>query len=413
MSEGSPQAATQNRTLSALRHRNFRLYWLGQLASVLAQNMEFVAQSWLVLQLTNSPLLLGLTGLTHAIPSIALTLLGGVIADRADRRRIMIVTQGISTCLFFSLATLVVTGTIRLWHVLLVAFFSGCLKAFDRPSRLALLPKMVPRDDLANAVALGSSIWQLSRLAGPALAGMLIYLFGVGQTYYTCSLASLAALSLWYLIHVEQDSSKGSAGGIVGHMLDGLNFIRRNELFYTFIAMTFFNSVFGMSYVILMPIFARDILLVGSQGYGFLQSTSGAGALGGTIIVAYLARSRQKGRQAVIGAVGFGALLIGFAFSPTYSLSLGLVFFMGLTSQFYMTTINTILQLNLPERLRGRVMGIYGLTWDLMPVGGAIAGTIAEFAGAPIAVAIGGFSVLTMALFVLLFLPRVQRLEQG
>jgi MFS family permease len=397
--------------LSALRYRNYRLYWLGHFSSVLAQNMEMVAQSWLVLQLTNSPLLLGLTGLTNSIPTIALTLVGGVIADRADRRGIVLFAQAITSAFFFILATLVVSGRVRLWHILLFTFFSGCLRAFERPSRLALLPQTISKEEMTSAVALAGTIWQLNRLIGPAVAGMLIYLVDVGPTYYGCFLASVAALVCWYLIRIQGNDSRGTQSGLFQHMMDGLRFIRSNEVFYTFIAMTFFNSVFGMSYSILMPVFARDILLVGSQGYGFLQSAGGAGALGGTLLVAAAARWKRKGLQAISGAVLFGMLLIGFGFSPWFWLSLVFVFFIGLSSQFYMTTISTILQLKLPDQLRGRVMGIFGLTWDLMPVGGAVAGTMAEYTGAPVAVAFGGFCVMAMALWVVVSLPRVRDVE--
>ena len=182
--------------LSALRHRNYRLYWFGQLSSVLAQNMEGVAQSWLVLELTDSPLLLGLTGLSFAAPTIALTLLGGVIADRTDRRRIMILSQSISALTFFLLATLIVLEWVALWHVMSLAFLSGCVRAFDRPSRMALLPQMVPKDDIPNAVAVGGTIWQVNRLVGPAVAGLLIYSLGVGATYFFCFCASLSAVCL-------------------------------------------------------------------------------------------------------------------------------------------------------------------------------------------------------------------------
>lgn len=411
MLEGAKASAKKIAVFNAMRYRNFRFYWLGQLSSVLAQNMEIVAQSWLVLQLTSSPLMLGLTGLTHAIPTIALTLVGGVIADRTDRRRIMIFTQGTTACLFLSLATLTITGTVRMWHVMLFAFLSGCLRAFDRPSRYALLPQMVPTEEIPNAVALGSSVWQLNRLAGPAVAGTLIYLFGVGSTFYVCSVGSFTAMVLWIMIRMEQLPSRSTKGGLLQHIAVGLSFIRHNDIYYTLIGMTFFNSIFGMSYVILMPLFARDILQVGSRGYGFLQTTTGAGALLGVLIVATLARFHIKGWQAIIGAVIFGTLLVGFAFSTWYTLSLGLVFFIGLANQVYMTTINSILQLNLPDSLRGRVMSIYGLTYDLTPMGGIISGTIAEYAGVPVAVAIGGFLVLAMASSVAVYLPRVRQLE--
>ena len=398
--------------LSALQHRNYRLYWLGQLSSVLAQNMEGVAQSWLVLELTDSPLLLGLTGLTFAAPTIALTLLGGVVADRTDRRRVMILSQSASASMFFILATLIVLESIALWHVMSLAFVSGCVRAFDRPSRMALLPQMVPKEDIPNAVAVGSTIWQLNRLVGPALAGMLIYLIGIGPTYYFCFCASLIAVGLWLGIRLTSSPAAAASGGVMQHMIEGLNFIRKNDVYFTFIGMTFFNSVFGMAYLILMPVFARDVLDVGSQGFGFLQSAGGAGALIGVLMVAWFSHSRGKGRQAIFGAMVFGFLVISFALSKSYPLSLVLAFALGVTSQFYMTTISAILQLNLPNELRGRVMGLYGLVWELMPVGGMIAGAIAEYAGAPVAISAGGIMVAGMAIAVALRLPAIRRLEQ-
>jgi MFS family permease len=398
--------------LSVLQHRNYRLYWLGQLSSVLAQNMEGVAQSWLVLELTDSPLLLGLTGLTFAAPTIALTLVGGVIADRADRRHIMILSQSASASMFFLLGTLIVIERVALWHVMSLAFLSGCVRAFDRPSRMALLPQMVPKEDIPNAVAVGGTIWQFNRLLGPAVAGMLIYLIGIGATYYFCFCASLIAIGLWLGIRLESSSPARSSTGVVQHMAEGLNFIRKNEVFYTFIGMIFFNSLFGMSYSILMPVFARSVLDVGSKGFGFMQSAGGAGALIGVLLVAWFSHARGKARQAILGAIAFGLLLIAFAFSVSFPLSLILALALGVTSQFYMTIISAILQMNLPNQLRGRVMGIYGLTWDLMPVGGMIAGAIAEFAGAPMAVGVGGFMVAGTALAVMVCRPNIRRLEQ-
>jgi MFS family permease len=397
--------------LSALRHRNYRLYWCGQLSSVLAQNMEGVAQGWLVLEITESPLLLGVTGLAFAAPTIALTLLGGVIADRTDRRRIMIGAQALSSANFLVLATLIVFDAVALWHVMLMAVLSGCVRAFDRPSRMALLPQMVPKEDIANAVAVGGTIWQLNRLVGPALAGMLIYLIGIGPTYYFCCGASLLAVLLWLGIRLPAHSNAPTSGGVLQHMADGLNFIRRNEVYFIFIGMIFFNSAFGMSYLVLMPVFARNVLDVGSQGFGFLQSAGGAGALAGVLAVAWFSHTRGKGIQALAGASSFGLLLIMFALSQSYPLSLLLAFLLGVASQFYMTTISTVLQIELPNELRGRVMGIYGLAWELMPVGGMIAGGMAEFAGAPMAVGFGGFMVAAMALFVTVRHPGIRRLE--
>jgi MFS family permease len=398
--------------ISALRHRNYRLYWFGQLSSVLAQNMEHVAQGWLVLELTNSPLALGLTGLSHAIPTITLTLVGGAVADRADRRRIMIASQTGSALMFLTIAVLVLTGQIALWHVMTLAFISGSIRAFDRPSRMALLPQMVPREDIPNAVAIGGTIWQLCRLVGPAAAGILIHLFGVGPTFLACCIASSTAVILWLAIRTVQPALAASGGGLLKNMMEGVNFIRKNELYYSLMGMTFFNSVFGMSYLILMPVFARDILQVGSQGFGFLQTAGGAGALIGTLSVATFSNTRRLPLQAARGAAVFGALLLLFAFSRLYPLSLALAFVLGMVSQFYITAINTVLQLNLPEQLRGRVMGVHGLTWDLMPVGGMIAGTIAEFAGAPAAVAVGAVFVAGLGLWIMPIAPRLSGVEK-
>ncbi len=398
--------------ISALRHRNYRLYWFGQLSSVLAQNMEHVAQGWLVLELTNSPLALGLTGLSHALPTITLTLVGGAIADRADRRRIMIASQSGTALMFLTIAVLVLTGQIALWQVMALAFISGSIRAFDRPSRMALLPQMVPREDIANAVAIGGTIWQLCRLVGPAAAGILIYLFGVGPTFIACCFASSSAVVLWLAIRTVQPALAASDGGLLKNMMEGVNFIRKNQLFYTLMGMTFFNSIFGMSYLILMPVFARDILQVGSQGFGFLQTAGGAGALIGTLSVATFSDTRRLPLQAARGATLFGFLLLLFAFSHFYLLSLALAFVLGMVSQFYITAINTVLQLNLPEHLRGRVMGIHGLTWDLMPVGGMIAGTIAEFAGAPAAVAVGAVFVAGLGLWVMPMAPRFSGIDK-
>jgi MFS family permease len=399
-------------TLSALRHRNYRLYWFGQLFSVLALNMEHVAQSWLVLELTNSPLALGFTGLAHALPSITLTLVGGVIADRMDRQRIMIASQAGAATIFLVISTLVATGSAKVWQVMVLAFCSGAIRAFDRPSRMALLPQMVPKEDMANAVAVGGTIWQLNRLVGPALAGMTIYVAGVAPTYGLCFLLSLVSLCLWLGIRTGQPSVAASTGGLLKHIVDGLKFIGKNEIYYTFIGLTFFNSVFGMSYLILMPVFARDILQVGAQGFGFLQTTGGAGALAGTLAVAYFSHRRGKVLQALSGAVIFGTLLMMFAFSQSYLLSLALALVLGFANQAYMTIINTTLQLNLPEQLRGRVMGIFGLTWDLMSVGGMVSGTIAELAGAPAAVALGGILVAGLAAAILILKPGLRHLEQ-
>lgn len=415
MDRGERQPARQASRwamFSALRHRNFALYWFGQLSSVMGQNMQYVAQSWLVLHLTNSPAMLGLAGLSSAIPTIVFALLGGAVADRADRQKLLRYTQLGQALLYGLLATVVVAEVVEVWHVMAFAFFAGLIRAFDQPSRQALIPHLIPRAELPNAVALGSSVWQISRLVGPALAGLLIALYDVGVTLYVASLGFVIFVVLLAMIRIDKvEETRLVSKGLVIDLFEGLVFIRHNELFYTLILLTFFDSIFGMSYTVLLPIFARDILNVGSQGYGLLQTVSGVGALSGTFVVVFLSRSGRRGLQAIVGAACFGLLLMAFSFSQWFPVSLALILLMGLANQTYMTTINTVLQMHLPDDLRGRVMGIYGLTYSLIPLGGTVSGVVAEFAGAPIAVASGGLLVACMAGLVFLRLPKVRNLE--
>lgn len=345
---------------TALRHRNFRLYWIALVSSILARMLHHVAQSWLVLELTNSPFMLGVVSLSNALPASLLMMFGGAI---------------------------------------------------DQPTRQAILPQVIPREDLVNAVALANTVWQLCHLVGPAIAGMLIYLYGVGSTFYVGGVGFLVTVTLVFVIHLNPAAPLSNKRGFLGEMLEGLNFVRTHEIFYSLIALSVFNGIFGMSYIILMPVFARDILDVGSRGFGFLQATGGAGSVLGALTVAYLAHSGKKGIQTIIGALAFGLLLIGFGFSTWYPLSLGLIFLVGWANDLYLTTIGSVLQLHLPDQLRGRVMAIYGLTWSLMPLGGMIAGAIAEVAGAPVAVLICGSLVAAMALTLVVAVPRVRQLE--
>jgi MFS family permease len=395
---------------SPLRYRNYRFFWLGQFPSVTAMNMQYVAVAWLVFQLTNSPALLGITGLAQAVPNVAFSFVGGAVADRMDRQRLLLLTQGTTALLFFVLGTLVAAEIVQYWHVLVVAFLLGTVRSFDQPARQALLPLMVPREDIPKAVPLGNLVWQGTRLVGPATAGMLIYLIGVGHTYYVACACFAVAMVLFSQLRIDPVLPRGGPG-LWRNILDGLIYIRQNDLVLTLIVLTFFNSVFGMSYTIMMPVFARDILHVGSQGFGFLETAGGVGSVLGTFGVGYYARAGRKGWQIIVGAAAFGVLLVGFASSSIYVLSLALLLLMGVANQWYMTTINTSIQMMLPNEYRGRVMGLWGLAWSLMPLGGTISGAIAEQAGAPFAIGLGATLVALLPLLAAIALPRLRNLD--
>lgn len=402
-------------TFSALRHRNYRLYWLGMLVAIIGLQVQMVAQSWLVYQLTDSPALLGMVGLTQAIPTLVLTLFGGVVADRVDRRRLLLTTQGATGLLLLLLATLVATDHIQLWHIFAVAFLVGAVSAFDQPARMALVPHLVAREDLLNAVAMTSMVWQSSRIVGPALAGLLIGLVGIAPCFYLTTLGVLGMVLALKAVQVPPVAPPAGSRNVLRNLGEGVGYVWRNPIFRSLIGLTFFNSLFGMSYVAMMPVFARDVLAVGSQGYGLLMGVSGVGALIGTTTLASLGNVRHKGPLLLAGAAGFGSFIVLFALSRFYPLSLGLLFCMGAVSSVYMTTVNTLLQSLVPDELRGRVMGIYSLTWSIMPLGGFLSGSIADrFAdpavGAPFAVGLGGTLVALMAVALAVTVPRVRRL---
>lgn len=408
----APAAAPAGRwaMFSALRYPAYRYYWFGQFPSVLAQNMQYVALAWLVLELTNSPALLGINGLVQSIPNVTLSFLGGALADRLDRKRLLIGTQAATAVLFFGLGFLVIAQRIEVWGVMVFAFLLGCVRSFDQPTRQGLLPQVVPTDEIPNAVPLGNLVWQGTRLVGPAIAGVLIATVGIGYTFYVACGAFVVAILLFSRMQLTRQPSAPSRGGVFHDIKEGIVFIRRDPIISVLIGMTFFDSVFGMSYALMMPVFARDILNVGPEGYGFLQTAGGIGALLGTFGVAAFARSRGAGWRLIMGSGSFGALLVAFSMSTSYPLAFGFLFLMSIANQIYMTTVNTSLQMTVPNEFRGRVMGVWGLTWSLQPLGGTIAGSVAEVAGVPFAIGMGGGLVVALALFIALCVPRVRRL---
>lgn len=396
VSTSAPRASI-GLVLSALRYPNYRLYWIGQVVSVIGMTMDFVALGWLVYSLTNSPLSLGATGLAQSLPRIGLVLVGGAVADRVDRRRLLVLTQGICALLYCGLALLVIADQVQLWHVLACAFIFGCLRAFDNPSRQALLPHLIPREDLPNAVALGNLAWEVPRLGGPALAGVLIAALGVGPTLYVEALAFGFAMVLFSRIRIEK-ALRTEQTQLLSSLVGGINYIRQEQIFGLLIGMVFFNSVFGMSYQVLLPIFARDVLQVGSQGFGLLQTSAAVGGVMGSLGVAALARTGRRGWFILGGSLAYGVGLMGFALSPWFGLSAFFLMLAGLANNVYMTAIATTLQMRVPDDYRARVMGVYSLTWSLQPLGAMITGTVAELAGAPTAVAAAAALVVGLAL---------------
>ena len=385
----------------ALRYPQYRAYWFGTLASVCGFQMLMFAQGWLTFELTGSPLYLGYVAVASALPSIALNLFGGVFADKLDKRKLIFYTQLLTAALIFTLAFLTLFELVRVEHIIALAFAAGAVNAFDQPARQALYPHLIDRRAIMSAVALNSAIWQGTRIVAPAVAGTIIGLIGTATAIFVAGSGFIVMAIVILALRVPRIEST-STGSAIGDLWEGLRFIAGSSIFSFLIAMTFFNSFFGMAYITMMPAFAVDVLKVGADGQGLLMTIGGVGALAVTMLLSSAGDFHRKGLLIIGGGVAFGLAIVAFAltsqFVGSFPLALALMFVMGTSSSTYMISIMSSLQLLVPDRMRGRVMGFYGMTWSIMPLGGMQAGAIAAFVGVPVAVAIGGALVSAFAL---------------
>ena len=389
----------------ALQYPAYRAYWLGLLASVSGYQMFRAGLFWLIYVETSSPLSIGLVAVANAVPGIFFNLFGGVFADKLDKRLLVMCTQATNAFFIFILATLTITGQVQPWHIMVISFVAGAIEAFDTPARQALYPHLIDRKVMMSAVALNSIVWQSTRIVAPAVAGFIIDFVNTGVSFFVAGAGFLTMAVVLFFLRVPP-IPMGSRGNPAQDILEGLKFIRQNSIFSILIGMTFFNTFFGMSYQVLMPVFARDILEQGARGQGLLLGAGGAGAMLITFWFGAQATVRRKGLMIIGGAVMFGALVISFGLTSQlfHSLALAMVimFAMGICNSMYMISIQSSLQMMVPDRMRGRVMGFYGMTWSIMPLGGmqstAIAAAIGSPMGAPIAVALGGLAVVAFAL---------------
>ena len=398
--------------LAALAERNFRLYWSGLISYVLGWRIEYVTYAWVVWELTYDPLYLGFYGVAEGVPLVLCQLFGGVLADRARRLPLLIGTQCVTAATLTVAFLLTASALIRIEFIYPLVAVSATFRAFEQPTRMALIPSLVSRDKLSNAIAIGSIPWQTGRILGPSVAGLLIATFGAAVGFALAALAYYLAIGLYTRLRIADERPAARGESVLRTLAEGLRFVASQPLFSSLTALTFFNSVFGMAYVSLMPIFADRYFDVGSGGYGLMQSIGGIGAMLGTFVLATLAsRLRQRGRVLLTGGAVFGLALVGFSQAPSLPVALVLLVVMGVANTFYLTLVNIILQEQVPTELRGRVMGIYGLAFNLIPIGGILAGALAAAVDARFAVLVGGLMVAGMALALLAFGKRLRAIE--
>ena len=399
----------------ALRYPKYRAYWLGTLASVGGFQMLVFGQGWLTFELTGSPLYLGYIGLANASSAIALTLVGGVFADKLDKRMLIFVTQLGTALLIFLLAALTLLNLVDVWHIILIAFVAGAVHGFGQPAHEALYPSLIDRKVMVSAVALDSAVWEGTRIVAPAAAGFVISLAGTATVFFIAG-AGFVVMTLVILMLRAPEIAHSSGGNPVRDMAEGLKFISGNAVFSFLISMTFFNSFFGMAYIQMMPAFAVDILKVGADGQGVLMGMGGVGALAVTMALGSMSGSSHRGLMIVGGSAAFGLSVAAFGLTSQYvgsfSLALVLMFIMGTSSSIYLIAIMSSLQQLVPDNMRGRVMGFYGITWSISPLGAMQAGAVAEFIGVPMAVAIGGTLVTLFALGAAMMARQVRNLSE-
>lgn len=384
----------------ALAHRNFRLFLFGQTVSLTGTWMQSIAQGWLVLQLTNSPFYVGLVSALGSLGVLLFTLYAGIIADRSDKRRMVVVTQTLQMFQAFALAALVWSGHVTTGSVMALAAFLGVVSAFDIPTRQAFLVEMVGKPDLMNAIALNTSVFNLTRVLGPVVAGFLIGAQGVAICFFLNGVSYLAVIVSLLAMRLPPWTPRVAAGTAWQGFREVVAYLRSDRRVSALVALTAFISIFGFPYLVLLPVFARDVLRVGAAGYGMLSAAVGVGAVTGALTVAVLAHRIPKGRTLVAAGSLFGVLLALFAASRAFSVALTLLALVGAAMIVNNALTNTLLQTLVPDELRGRMMGFYSFMFvGMAPVGAFQAGVFGERLGTPAAIAAGGIvSALAVAI---------------
>jgi MFS family permease len=399
-------------TFAALRHRNFNLWFRGQIISLMGTWMQQTAQGYLIFELTRSPAYLGYVGFAAGIPTWLFTLYGGVIADRVEKRKLLLATQTAMMLLAFMLAALVFSGLVQPWHILVLAFGLGIANAFDAPARLAIVSEMVGREDLTNAIALNATMFNTGSAVGPAVAGLAYALIGPAWCFMLNGLSFIGVIAALLLMKIAPRPVVPRRGSAWAELMEGMRYIAASPTIRTLILLVSITALFGISSTTLFPAWAVSILGGDATTSGLLQSARGLGALISALTIASLGRFKFKGRLLTLGSIAFPLLMLIFALVRWIPLSLLVLVGSGLAIILVMNLANALVQTLAPDALRGRIMAIYSLTFfGLMPIGSLWAGASAEHFGEPTTVILGAAVSLVVAGLLWVFAPWLRRLE--
>jgi MFS family permease len=407
-SEVQAQAPQQRgrlaRTFSALQYRDFRYVWLGAFTSTTGSWMQTVAQGWVVLNMTNSAFLLGVDGFLATGPMLVFSLFGGVVADRVERRKIMLFSQYVQMAFAFILAALIWSGNVKVWHIFLLSFLTGSAQSFSGPAYISLLPLLVKREDMPNAIAMNSMQFNLARVIGPILAGLALAAWGAAICFAVNGVSFLAVIIALLLIRSpDVKNSDAPKRGLLDEMKEGFRFVagRRTLLLLTFLA--FAGTFLGMPIVTFLPVVAKSIFGLGAKGYAWMMTTYGLGSVTGALLVAATAHAARKGRVALMLQLAFACLLVSFAVSRSLPLSLVIAFVSGACIVGVISLYSSLVQLTTSDEMRGRVMSIFMLAFrGGMPLGNLIAGYVAQRWSITLALAVNGAVLAVVALYFIL-----------
>ena len=386
-------------TLRALRHRNFQLFFSGQLISLIGTWMQSVAQAWLVYRLTGSSLLLGAVGFASQIPVFLTAPFGGIAADRTNRQKLVIGTQIASMILAAILAWLTLSHRVQVWHIFVLAALLGVINAFDIPGRQAFLVDMVGKEDLMNAIALNSSMFNGARVIGPAIAGILVAKIGEGWCFAANAISYVAVIIGLFMMRVNSPRRAGKNSPIED-IVEGFRWVNQTKVIRALLLLLGLISLVGMPYTVLMPVFADRILHGGARGLGILMGATGVGALLGALTLASKQGVKGLGRWVANTCACFGVSIFLFSFSRHFWLSVALLLPAGYSMMLQMACSNTLIQTMVPDNLRGRVMALYSMMFmGMAPFGALLGGALADRVGAPVTVAIGGVACVLGAMW--------------
>ena len=393
----------------SLKHRNFQLFFSGQMISLVGTWMDNIAEAWLVYRLTGSSLLLGTVAFAGQIPIFLLGPIGGLVADRFDRRSIIVATQTSSMILAFILAFLTLTKRVTVWEVILLASLMGVVNAFDVPARQSFLVEMVGREDLMNAIALNSSMFNSARVIGPSVAGILVASIGEGWCFFANAVSYIAVIAGLMMMRVQRSSIEEHDASPLEHIMEGFRFVRNTAPIRTLLLLTGGISIVALPYSVLMPIFAARVLHGNARTLGVLMGATGVGALLGALALASRTKLQGLARLVAISCASFGTSLILFSLSRHYPLSVLLLVPVGFFVMVQMAATNTLIQAMVPDRLRGRTMAVYSMMFlGMSPIGALLSGTVADRIGAPWTVAIGGMGAIVGGAIFARNLPKIR-----